>query len=218
MLKFRPGILHGYLLSVPNPLGSLTLTGKGETTMRKWIGFQILSAAILATGCCDSPKSWRLTPDGRSVPTAWGHSLPALGQSMAARPLRYDAVYVLELAKSDADSGAASWCRFWPSGQYHEWVEDHRDPGKGLPSAAEAEQFNSRGIGRYCAIGDRLIIQVIEPSEKLLCRVEYRKFEGKINEDGSFTWIIPQPGLPLTYRYMTFRPHLVGEMKRRPDW
>ena len=165
-------------------------------------------------GCCDGPRSWHTTSDGRIIADQWSSALPELGQRNASHPLRYDVLYVAEVRNPDR---AWRWHRFWPGGQVHSGGRHGENP----PTAADGDDFRRFSGERYCVVGDRLVIEGIGPSENFFCRFQYSREVSRINEDGSFTLAVYQglsEGLDRRYEYWTFRPTEVGRMTRAPDW
>lgn len=186
-------------------------------------------AALLAgaAGCRpEGPGGVRELADGRLVPDRWSGVIPPIAQDRATRRLHYDSLYVAPPKNWNVSPRPGRrarwemrWYRFWDGGQVLEKVWFAEAPDDAPPTAAQGDEFRGPGVGvgRYAVIGDRLLMEFVGLLESGW--VWYRE-TGQVNEDGSFT-LFPrrQPGFAGPPEpSVTYRRHVVGEMKRFPDW
>lgn len=187
----------------------------------------LLAALALAGGCYPrGPWSVRELADGRLVPSNWSEFVQPVAQDKATRRLHEDSLYVAEPRKTNIvrlphrnTVWEMRWYRFWDGGQVLEKARYEEAPDHAPLTAADGDDFSGTGtgVGRYSVVGDRLRMEFIGFDESGWTWVRY---SGRVNEDGSFTIYPRRPqGFhgPLEPP-RTYRRHVVGEMRRFPDW
>jgi hypothetical protein len=186
----------------------------------------LLAILAFAGGCQPKPAGVRELADGRLVPAYWSDFVKPVVQDRATHRLHYDSLYVFGPEKLNvaphpgwAERWETTWYRFWDGGQVLEKPRFERKPDHTPLTAADGDNFRGPGpgVGRYSVVGDRLRMEFIGFAENGWTWVRQ---SGRVNEDGSFTIY---PRRPLGYYGpleppRTYRRHVVGEMRRFPDW
>lgn len=180
----------------------------------------LLAALALAGGCVRrGPAGARRLADGRLVPTDWSDFATPVGQAKATHRLHEDSLYVFGPEKLDVaprpgrkETWETTWYRFWDGGQVLEKPRFEKAPVHRELTAGDGDDFSGpgTGVGRYSVVGDRLRMEFLGFHESGWTWVRH---SGRVNEDGSFTISDGPQGPPRTYRR-----HVVGEMRRFPDW
>ena len=180
-----------------------------------WVG-------LLLMGCCPTIEN-RRTAEGIVIPLRLGEGLSNPNYADTSGRLRHDCLYIESSDPSLRYSiPRVSWYRFWPNGRViYNWTDEEEGH---LPTKADGDRWSRWAyVGRYCIEGDKIEIETMALFGDCW---HYCTSFGTIRPDGSIShegWQIDrgrwnERGFDKSYKPQEFRPHVVGDMQRMPEW